>query len=52
MIDSGRTLALAAPLLKEKGASKVFALISHGKLRLLNLHLEGQSEAGFCRATI
>ncbi|KZT74027.1 phosphoribosyl pyrophosphokinase [Daedalea quercina L-15889] len=37
MIDSGRTLALAAPLLKEKGASKVFALISHGLLSETNL---------------
>ncbi|KZT03470.1 phosphoribosyl pyrophosphokinase [Laetiporus sulphureus 93-53] len=30
MIDTGATLALAAPLLKEKGAAKVYALISHG----------------------
>ncbi|KAI0927879.1 Ribose-phosphate pyrophosphokinase 2 [Taiwanofungus camphoratus] len=32
MIDTGHTLALAAPLLKEKGATKVYALISHGLL--------------------
>jgi len=32
MIDTGSTLRLAAPLLKEKGASKVYALISHGLL--------------------
>ncbi|KAK7688898.1 Ribose-phosphate pyrophosphokinase 2 [Cerrena zonata] len=30
MIDSGKTLAMAAQSLKEHGAKKVFALISHG----------------------
>lgn len=35
MIDTGHTLALAAPLLKEKGATKVYALISHGEHRVV-----------------
>jgi phosphoribosylpyrophosphate synthetase len=30
MIDTGRTLTLAAKTLKEKGAKSVHALISHG----------------------
>lgn len=32
MIDTGSTLGLAVPLLKANGASKVYALISHGLL--------------------
>ncbi|CCM05766.1 uncharacterized protein FIBRA_07999 [Fibroporia radiculosa] len=39
MIDTGATLALAAPLLKEKGASKVYALISHGLLSETNMSM-------------
>ncbi len=31
MIDSGSTLALAAKSLKENGASKIYAVISHGR---------------------
>lgn len=37
MIDTGSTLSLAAPLLKAKGASKVYALISHGES--IHLHM-------------
>jgi phosphoribosylpyrophosphate synthetase len=34
MIDTGHTVRLAAGVLKDAGAKEVYALISHGKLRL------------------
>lgn len=41
MIDSGSTLALAAKSLKENGASKIYAVISHGEpFLVLSVHLE------------
>jgi ribose-phosphate pyrophosphokinase len=35
MIDTGHTVRLAAQVLRENGASEVYALISHGKLSIL-----------------
>ena len=34
MVDTGRTLTLAAKVLEEKGAMKIYALVSHGKYSL------------------
>lgn len=31
MIDTGKTLALAANTLKERGAKAIYALVSHGE---------------------
>jgi len=42
MIDSGKTLSLAARTLHEKGAKSVHALISHGLLSEANLSLVEQ----------
>lgn len=39
MIDTGRTLALAARTLHEKGAKTIYALISHGLLSEVNMSL-------------
>ena len=39
MIDTGKTLALAAIALKDGGASKIFCLISHGLLATTNFTL-------------
>jgi len=39
MIDSGRTLALAARTLHENGAKTIYALISHGLLSEVNMSL-------------
>jgi len=39
MIDTGRTLAIAAKSLKEHGATSVYALISHGLLSELKLSM-------------
>lgn len=33
MIDTGHTVRLAAQVLRENGASEVYALISHGELK-------------------
>jgi len=37
MVDTGRTLTLAAKVLEEKGAQKIYALVSHGLLAESNL---------------
>lgn len=37
MIDTGKTLALAAKTLKEKGAKSVHAIISHGMFNPLHI---------------
>lgn len=37
MIDTGKTLALAAKTLKEKGAKSVHAIISHGTFNPLHI---------------
>lgn len=39
MIDTGRTLALAARTLHENGAKTIYALISHGLLSEVNMSL-------------
>ena len=39
MIDTGHTLSLAALTLKEKGASRIHALVSHGTSRRFLYHL-------------
>lgn len=48
MIDTGKTLTLAANVLKEKGAKVVYALISHGELmlRYTRSHPEYQLHSG------
>jgi len=37
MVDTGQTLTLAAKVLEEKGAARIFALVSHGLLAESNL---------------
>lgn len=39
MIDSGRTLTLAAHTLHENGAKAIYALISHGLLSEVNMSI-------------
>ncbi|KAF4615154.1 hypothetical protein D9613_003382 [Agrocybe pediades] len=39
MIDTGKTLALAAKTLHEKGAKQIYALISHGLLSETNMNM-------------
>ncbi len=40
MIDTGKTLTLAAKTLREKGARSVHALISHGSLIPYSIRIE------------
>jgi len=46
MIDTGTTLALAARSLKENGAARTYALVSHGASAYLPLFFSGSQAVG------
>jgi len=46
MIDTGKTLALAARSLKDNGAVRTYALVSHGTSAYLPLFFSGSQSAG------
>jgi ribose-phosphate pyrophosphokinase len=37
MIDTGRTVSLAARLLKEAGAKEIYVIVSHGKSQIIHI---------------
>ena len=50
MIDSGKTLAMAAQSLKENGAKTVFALVSHGSSSIIRILAPSNSLIQFCKS--